>query len=783
MKYSALLRFLMAAFLCTSSAKAQLVIGTKGMFIKSGTHISLDSLLMAPSSDYSFVSNSLTRSYSPVSGTGVPSISRVHSFSTALTGYYGKIGTSFINSELNGNYGPWLAMIYTADNVSWKVSGINICFGNNIITGGTGISGDTLKSITAVNNVSFYSKSSGDLASLSTWGSNVDGSGVAPENFNNAINTFVISNRTGNVSLGSDWSVNGTLWIRSGTNLLIDAHTLAVRDIRCLGTIGGNRSSMLQIKGAAGNLHIAPDANVFGSLILDSNASATLVDTLKMAGAVTLNYSAMLGTSDKLVLLSDSLGTARVGSSLGTIFGNVSCMQYIPGGRRAYRFWSHPFSSYIPLSQIENYIDISGLGGNSNGFTSTASNAPSCYWYHTSLGNSTLASDPGWKPFNSCYAIADTDKFKRYEGIRLYFRGIKGQGLGIVIPPPSPAQIGMYGPLNQGEQPVYLSKGADTTKDYNMIGNPYASPVDIGTVINNAKQAGLIRGAAFYVWNPYRGSAGGFEAKTIGSPFSLQAYNCFQVRAAVNGALLDFNESNKTTTAAESLFRQEQQYIALQVYDTAYHPWDITYLNFTNDGTEAEDDNLDAGKLSNFDMNFYTLSSDHQRLSIDARPYKAGGIIPIGFYSNYAQKYIIKADQMVLPEGGRLVLHDKYMNKFIPLELGTEYGFEVTADTASQGNERFELRVGEKESEVEALSLNVAPNPASDEISISYANSQKVNAAIRVVDMAGVCVLNKELGVAPNGIVKMNLSKVPAGIYLVEIAAGGQKTSTKIVKE
>jgi hypothetical protein len=65
--------------------------------------------------------------------------------------------------------------------------------------------------IQIINNitptVTFYPKATGDLATLSTWGVNADGTGTAPTNFTNPSQTFII-NRAG--SIGSSWTVSGS---------------------------------------------------------------------------------------------------------------------------------------------------------------------------------------------------------------------------------------------------------------------------------------------------------------------------------------------------------------------------------------------------------------------------------------------------------------------------------------------------------------------------------------------------------------------------------------------
>jgi len=73
-------------------------------------------------------------------------------------------------------------------------------------TSATGIS--TTISATLVPFV-YYSKSTGDLDQLSTWGSNTDGTGIAPLNFTTSGTTYNVRNNA-NPTIGAAWTVSGT---------------------------------------------------------------------------------------------------------------------------------------------------------------------------------------------------------------------------------------------------------------------------------------------------------------------------------------------------------------------------------------------------------------------------------------------------------------------------------------------------------------------------------------------------------------------------------------------
>jgi hypothetical protein len=587
-------------------------------------------------------------------------------------------------------------------------------------------------------------------------------------------------------------AISGTvraISIATGANVTVkSAAYLNVKGAVALnGSIIG--SGRIRLNGAAAQT-ISGTGSV-NNFELDNSAGAAL-DTASRLTIKSVLYvtSGTLATGDSVVLYSDAAATARVApipTSGAAITGNVKVMQYVPGGLRRFRFWSHPFSTYIGLEQAVNYIDITGTGGTSNGFTYTASGSPSAFRYDPYTANSSVGYDPGWKPFTSAYTTADSNRIHRYQGIRLFMRGAKGEGLGYTPYTPSAVTIAQWGPLNQGAQTVTLSKGTGANQDYNMIGNPYAAPVDIGTVIYNARAAGNVVGAAFYVWNPNLGAAGQYQALTFGGsviPYYIQANSSFQVRAAHDGDSLNFAESNKSDTASASLLRAMPEYATLGIYDGNYHQWDMLHLRFTNDATDNEDIMADAVKPSGAEFNFYSLSADNRKLVVDARPYAAEKVIPLGISGNYAGDFIIRADNIVVPEGGKLYLHDKLLHQYTLLQAGAEYKFSITADKATQGNQRFELSMAPAELAArKGLQVNMTPNPASDDVTISFSSATREKVSVRMMDLSGVSVYTKDLGALQSGTVKVPVSTLASGIYMVELTSGEEKVVQRLIKD
>lgn len=586
----------------------------------------------------------------------------------------------------------------------------------------------------------------------------------------------------------------------------------SVANVRGLSLNGGasliiNSGATLHVKG---NLNLSGNITGTGTLALDTTTAQTITGLgavnnliLNNTAGATINTGARvtvksvltltngtLTTNDSLVLYSDSSITARVAPiTSGSIAGNVKVMQYIPGGRRAYRFWAHPFSNYIGLAQAQQFIDITGPGGSTNGFTNTGTNAPSAFRYETTESNSSLGYDPGWRRFASTATTVDSNRFKRYQGIRLFIRGDKGEGLGAAAYTPSPTNITQIGQLNQGRQLVSLQKGGAANQDYNMLGNPYASPVDLGTIMYNAKVSGNIVGAAYYIWNPYLATVGQFQAipvnTTSATPYYIQANAAFQVRAANNGDSLVFNESNKSATVTTSILKLTNEQINLHIYDENYHLWDMVRLSFAPNATDGEDNDYDAVKPFGPEFNFYSIAANQKALAIDGRPLDINRAIPLGIKSNYKQRFIVKAAAINTPDGSQVYLNDKWLQKQVLLQAGTEYSFDVTKEASSQGDQRFELvmKPGQNQANAFGLKVDLSPNPTTADVQLSYVSTTEAPITVSVTDVTGVVVYTHEYTKSKVGTLVLPTAQYAAGIYMVTFTSGTNKVVRQLVKQ
>jgi hypothetical protein len=119
------------ALLFMTQAFAQLYTGATGLYIKSGTTLATDSLILIPSSDLNLNNTTITHSDTVVQGIGGASIEQLYKLSAPLT-FQGTAGMYYNTAQLNGNAAATLALAYN-----------DVVSGNWVTTTGTTVNTGT----------------------------------------------------------------------------------------------------------------------------------------------------------------------------------------------------------------------------------------------------------------------------------------------------------------------------------------------------------------------------------------------------------------------------------------------------------------------------------------------------------------------------------------------------------------------------------------------------------------------------------------------------------------
>lgn len=572
----------------------------------------------------------------------------------------------------------------------------------------------------------------------------------------------------------------------SSADITVDGGTLAIS-----GTIKTNGGTITADNGSitlngSTLVQTIPDT-VFANdsirnLTINNALGVTLDDTVNITGVLTPT-SGTLTTNNMLRIISNSEGSGYVMSGSnggGYIADSVIVERYIPGGTRAYRFFTHPFNSGIPLSQVIDDVDITGKGGVDSGFTYTKGKNNSAYWFNPATADTaTSGSNSGWEAYTST-----DDMWEQYQMMRLFVRGAKGEGLQGANYTPSATTIDLIGNINQGDQTITMTKGANSP--YVIAGNPFPSSIQM-----NALTVGTDISSNFTVWDVNQGARGGYTSVPFATSYIMPPFGSFVVTVTSNTDNdIVIEEADKVNATPQSVFKTTASLgynVQLRLHDSSTF-WDRILLIYDNSAMSVED-KKDAVKLYNPGLDFYTMSTDQTRLSIDSRPYTDKDTLQLGLiaYNRYTE-YTMEVPDFDVPNGVKLYFLDRYLNKLEEMKPGYEYTFDVTADSNSQGNDRFAIvSSGVPANSIQSIEIaesmvQLVPNPAfNGDVKISYKDIDGAG-SVNLISVSGRVLQTVDIE-GGTGSVVLSVENIPSGVYIVEVKGNNTRYTTKLVKQ
>ena len=501
---------------------------------------------------------------------------------------------------------------------------------------------------------------------------------------------------------------------------------------------------------------------------------------LKVVANSTLIVNGSLNNSGTITLQSNASGSGSIGNSSGTISGNITVERYIPSGRRAFRFLSHPFSSPIKLNQLMDDLHITGANGAAAGFDSTLLNNPSAFSFLESAYNGT--NNSGWTAFTN--ASIGGNNINAYTPIRILYRGPRTQSnlLDGTNPTPLEGTLDWTGPINQGTITVPMTKTAGVNGGWNLLPNPYPSNYDLGNTASLDRN-GI---SSFSVWVPGNGTRGAYSTHSFGSTYVLQSGAAFFVQTG-SVANFTFRENQKTASdATASLLKTspfDENAIKIDVLSDSIY-WDKLEIRNRAFGTN-ELDMEDAPKMDNPDVNVFTYNGSNQKMAIDNRKIVNGIVIPIGFNVSSDYHFTFSFSNVNMKEY-QIQLADNYLNKTIPITLNTKYNFSTNTDSKSKGLSRFAL-IFSAATGVEETGANlfvVYPNPVFDELYIkANGNMNQGTVKYTLYNTLGAVVQSGNIELGSGKISSINTSNLQNGVYFMELKSINEGSQTiKFVK-
>ncbi|HFX17611.1 MAG TPA: hypothetical protein ENK64_00525, partial [Flavobacteriales bacterium] len=254
------------------------------------------------------------------------------------------------------------------------------------------------------------------------------------------------------------------------------------------------------------------------------------------------------------------------------------------------------------------------------------------------------------------------------------------------------------------QTPVVINgTGAQDDDDWNLIGNPYPSPIDFDTFVSDNTN---IQGT-YYLWTNCAGldangqhQASGYTTYTVGSgataacngngPTATQyvpVAEGFFVEANVNGNIT-FNNTQRTTTHQNFVNRINKNRIWLDFENNT--GFQQILVGFFENATKGLDRLYDAHNITTSDFSFYSLEGN-DKLVIQGLPawQNKTEVVPLGFVTNTAGNHKISINRIegVISTNAEIYLHDIYNGSLIDLKEDS-YTFQTEVGSF---NDRFEL--------------------------------------------------------------------------------------------
>jgi hypothetical protein len=394
-------------------------------------------------------------------------------------------------------------------------------------------------------------------------------------------------------------------------------------------------------------------------------------------------------------------------------------------------------------------------------------------------------------------AVTNTNSNKLNAGspVRLLVRGDRTIDLTIVTnnPTPTATVLRATGTLAQGTQ-TYSSL-ASSSGDFNLIGNPFQSPVDMSTVMISSSN---INTNYYYVWDPKLSTRGAYVTidlssggtNSVGSnqnKYLQPGQACFVTANGNGSASVVFSESSKATNQT-NVFRllPPQSLITIKLYQrdsfsAGSTPCDALVLKFDPAMNSALDVN-DAIKPINQDENL-SLFVDDKFVSINcaALP-EMSDTMDLRISQIRDTKYTFDIEAIGSP-GRKAYLLDRYTQKLTEISIDNRTQIEVDFDkniSESIANQRFAVVFGDATSGISRLvklKAKITPNPVTQsDVRISLPNKMGIR-SLEILDAKGSVVFRTH---RTNG--DLNVSYLPAGIYMVNVVGeNGQLYNEKMI--
>lgn len=518
---------------------------------------------------------------------------------------------------------------------------------------------------------------------------------------------------------------------------------------------------------------------------------------------ITVNGSVNILPSGSLTLRSTATGTASIGSSAGTISGNVTAERYF-SNKRAWRLLGIPFSS------SSQSIKTAWMEGAAN----AAANPSPGYGTHLTTYTGDIANANNFdavKPSSSIRPyLADaftsdalhtpntTNSITSNPAYFLFVRGDRSVDR-TSNTASSATTLRINGNVRQGNVTAGI-----TGVNFSLIPNPYPSSIDFDAVKAIAANSTI---NTFYVWDASLGTSGNYRTVTISGNTYTSTPSAATANADNNWRFIesgtaffvagtrtvDFTEATKAAGIPPSsmlrttIGNETELIINLFTVDANNKATlaDGVREVFNNTFSSSVDKN-DAKKIAGFDLNL-GINTNNEILAVEERPLpKYEESIALKLSNATPGNYQFEIIPSNFSAGLTPYLLDNYLNTRTAIDQSnaTKINFSITSDAASAAANRFSIAFAKPAAVINTNpAIVIYPNPVQNgNIQLQMNNMSKGIYMVRLVNNLGQTMMSKLINHAEGTSTEViKVSKVN-GSYTLEITKpDNSKSSNKII--
>ncbi|MGB4448519.1 MAG: T9SS type A sorting domain-containing protein [Cloacibacterium sp.] len=523
--------------------------------------------------------------------------------------------------------------------------------------------------------------------------------------------------------------------------------------------------------------------------------------------AVTFN------TGDIITLVSNTTNTARVAplTNKPTINGNVTVERFLTNEGRKWRLITAPLKGNTNNSVFYNWqnngtliegygTDIWGPNGNpaTNGLILMLNSSHSLRKFNNSSNDWTSIT-------NSFTETLFTDKINK--GFLIFAThpyGEASDGQGYVKPndPQKTTTLKATGNLITGD----VNYTDVPASGFYIVGNPYASPIDFKTVLNDTANSGISKkiwfidptlgsNGAYVTWDDVNGYSfydttrnPGASSNPSNQTTIIQSGEAFFVKSTGSATTLTIKETHKASTNSNAVFYRttkntaditsERIRVLLEKQENSvWNKKDAIVVGFYNGGNSAYD-GKDVQKLSTPNSETLSFITENRSLSSEHRaPIQDKEFLTLKLAQTTANTYYkLKIFTEDFTFSGQAFLEDTFLKTSTPIALDGsifEYEFQITSDPLSSGN-RFKINFQASTlgtTTPKASTFVIYPNPTTAEkgINISFESSSSSGYHYKLFNPAGQLIEADVLSVNNKlGHIAFN-SHLKAGVYYINL--------------